>query len=254
MPSHVTLLLSRVDAERKAVNAVTGPQVQSKSHKERIRSLVEDYFNEVRPLLDDATVEGIHITSVDGLMQTLLQLCHKSSSTAKYKSTLKYLKKHLVLLDSWLIATPLRSTSETREGVDDRIVVTLRALRPSAALSYEQALVDLAQDQRLSWRGPATDLREALRETLDQLAPDEDVIAAPGFKQEKDTNGPTMKQKVRFVLKNRKVSKSIAATTEDATATVDEAVGAFVRSVYTRSSVSTHTPTSKDEAMRVLSL
>ncbi len=254
MPSHVTSLLSRIEGERKAINAVSGPQVQSKVQKERIRSLVEEYFNEIRPLLDDATVEGTHITSVDSLMHALLQLCHKNSSTAKYKVAFRDLKKHLVLLDSWLVATPLRSTAETRESLDDRIVVTLRALVPSAALSYEQALVDLAQNQRLSWRGPATDLREALREALDHLAPDADVVSSPGFKQEKDTSGPTMKQKVRFILKNRKASKAIAATTEDASAAVDEAVGAFVRSVYTRSSVSTHTPTSKDEVLRVLSL
>ena len=254
MPSHVTSLLSRIEQERKAINVVAGPQVQSKTQKERIRGLVEEYFKEIRPLLNDTTAEGTHVTSVDSLMQALLQLCHKDSSTAKYKSTFRDLKKHLVLLDSWLVATPLRSTSETREGLDDRIVITLRALLPGAASSYEQALVDLALNQRLSWRGPATDLREALRETLDHLAPDGDVVATPGFKQEKDTFGPTMKQKVRFILRNRKASKAAAATTEDATVAVDEAVGAFVRSVYTRSSVSTHTPTSKEEVLRILSL
>lgn len=254
MSSHVTNLLSEIEAERKAINAAPGPQVQSKKQRDRIRTLVEAYFNDVKPLLDDATAEGAHIASIDSLMQALLQLCHKNSSTAKYKAAFKELKKHLVLLDSWLIATPLRSSSTSRETVDDRIVMTLRALLPSAAMSYEQALLDLAQNQRLSWRGPATDLREALRETLDHLAPDADVLNAPGYKQEKDTNGPTMKQKVRFILKNRKTSKNVAATTEDATSTVDEAVGAFVRSVYTRSSVSTHTPTSKDEVTLVLRL
>lgn len=254
MPSHVTSLLSQVERERKAINAIAGPQVQSKSQKEKIRLLVECYFNETRVMLDDATIDGSHIASVDGLMQNLLQLTHKDSSKAKYKTALRELKRHLVLLDSWLIATPLRSTSETREGVDDRIVQTLRALSVSATSSYEQALIDLSQDQRSSWRGPATDLREALRETLDKLAPDAEVTAAPGFKQEKDAHGPTMKQKVRFILKSRNTSKSIAATTEDATSAVDEAIGMFVRSVYTRSSVSTHTPTSKDEVVRILNL
>lgn len=254
MPSHVTSLLAEVEAERKAINACSGPQVQSKRQRDRIRSIVESYFNEVRPLIDDNTVEGTHIKAVDALMQNILQLSHKNSSTNRYRTEFKELKKNLVLLDSWLVATPMRSSSSSREGVDDRIVVTLRALLSSAAMSYEQALLDLAQDQRLSWRGPATDLREALREVLDHLAPDADVTSASGYKQEKDTNGPTMKQKVRFILKSRKASKGVAATTEDATSAVDEAVGAFVRSVYTRSSISTHTPTSKDEALRVLSL
>jgi hypothetical protein len=254
MPSHVTALLSQVELERKAVNAVAGKQVQSKAQRDRIRALVETYFNAVRPSLNDATAEGTHIAPVDSQMQVLMQLCHKNSSTAKYKAAFKELKKHLVVLDSWLVATPLRSTSASRQTADNQIVVTLRALLPSAAMSYEQALLDLNQNERLSWRGPATDLREALRETLDHLAPDSEVLAVPGFKQEKDTNGPTMKQKVRFILRSRQASKSVSATTEDATSAIDEAVGAFVRSVYTRSSISTHTPTSKDEVLRVLSL
>ena len=73
-----------------------------------------------------------------------------------------------------------------------------------------------------------------------------------GYKDEPDARGPTMKQKVRFILRNRGISKAISATTEDATRSIDEAIGIFVRSVYTRSSVSTHTPTSKDEVLRVL--
>jgi hypothetical protein len=59
----------------------------------------------------------------------------------------------------------------------------------------------------MSWRGPATDFRESLRETLDHLAPDSAVKAEPGFKLEQNTSGPTMKQKVRFILKKRGVSK-----------------------------------------------
>ncbi|MFY2763930.1 hypothetical protein [Arenimonas sp. MALMAid1274] len=187
-------------------------------------------------------------------MQQLLQLSHKNSATNKYKETLKELKKHLVLLDSRLVSAPVRSVVSGRQNIDTKIVSTLRALLPSAAMSYEQALIDLSQTERLSWRGPATDLREALRETLDHLAPDGDVIAVQGYKQEKDTHGPTMKQKVRYVLRSRDVARNKSATTEDATSAIDEALGAFVRSVYTRSSVSTHTPTSKDEALRVLDL
>lgn len=254
MASHVTTILANIEIERRAINTVVGPQVQSKRLRGSLRALVENYFNDVRPLVEDNTGDGSHITRVDTLMQQLLQLTHKNSATGKYKETLRELKKHLVLLDSRLVAAPMRSAANNRQETDVRIVATLRALLPSAAMSYEQALIDLAQNERLSWRGPATDLREALRETLDHLAPDSDVTSAPGYKPEKETSGPTMKQKVRYILKSRSVAKNRSATTEDATTAVDEALGTFVRSVYTRSSVSTHTPTSKDEALRVLDL
>ena len=80
----------------------------------------------------------------------------------------------------------------------------------------------------------------ALRETLDYLAPDEDVASADGYKQEKDTSGPTMKQKVRFILKSRGQNKSATALSEQTTSTVDEMVGTLTRSVYVSSSVATH--------------
>lgn len=254
MPSHVTALLSQIETERKSLNAVTGLQLQSKTARERIRSVVEGYFSGVRPLIEDNTGQGTHVAEVDRMMQQLLQLTHKNSSISKYKDLFRSLKKHLILLDTKLVATPVRVGAIEHNAVDGRLVTTLRALLATASMSYEQAIIDMRTEDRLSWRGPATDLREALREVLDHLAPDDEVKAAPGFKQEQDMHGPTMKQKVRYVLKNRRVSKVVSETTENATVAVEEALGTFVRSVYTRSSVSTHTSTSRGEALRVLDL
>jgi hypothetical protein len=149
---------------------------------------------------------------------------------------------------------PHASNHPTHDTVDQRIVSKLKQLVPSAGLSYEQATLDLQVSQRLSWRGPATDLRESLRETLDYLAPDDKVTTQQGFQFEPGTNGPTMKQKVRYVMKERGMSKAATQPSEDAAEAIDAAMGGFVRSVYTRSNVSTHTPTDKDEVLRVRDL
>jgi hypothetical protein len=74
----------------------------------------------------------------------------------------------------------------------------------------------------------------------------------PGYKLEPNTNGPTMKQKVRFVLKNRGASKAVSGPAESAIDGVEESLGTFIRSVYTRSNVSTHTPTDKAEGLALL--
>lgn len=140
------------------------------------------------------------------------------------------------------------------DPIDDRILRALDEQLPAAAASYRQALTDLGSTARFSWRGPAADLREALRETLDFLAPDAVVVAQPGFALEEGARGPTMKQKVRYILRERKISASVAQTSESAVVAVDEALGSFVRSVYTRSSVSTHTPTDKGEVVRIKNL
>ena len=94
-------------------------------------------------------------------------------------------------------------------------------------------------------------MREALRETLDTMAPDAEVTAMPGFKLEKDTHGPTMKQKVRYILKKREMNSGAMAAPEKAVEGIEDIVGGVMRSVYKRSSLSTHTATSKDEVLRV---
>ena len=254
MPSHVTSLIAEVEKARTDLNRVNNPQLHSAKARASLREIVERYFNEVRPSIDGASTAAQHIEGVDTAMQALLALCHKKGSVQKYRDLLRQAKGHLIHLDSGIVASAGRQGEDNRTEQDVRIVTTLRALLPSAALSYEQALLDLSGGDKLSWRGPAADLREALRETLDHLAPDKDVQASAGYKQEPNTNGPTMKQKVRYILRNRGQSKATAATTEDATATIDEAMGAFVRSVYTRSAVSTHTPAERGEVMRLRDL
>lgn len=253
MPSHVTVLLVDIERERKALNHVAGTQLHSSTSRSSLRAIVERYFNDVRPLLTDNTQPGLHIESVDRIMQELLTLCHKRGTVRKYKELLKQAKTYLISLDSRLVSAS-HGNGRVRTDIDTQIITTLRTLLPSASLSYEQALTDLGSEQRLSWRGPATDLREALREALDHLAPDEEVLAIPGYRQEPNSHGPTMKQKVRFILRSRGLSKAITATTEDAATSIDEALGSFVRSVYTRSSISTHTPTEKSEVQRILDL
>lgn len=254
MSAHVTSFISELEKLRKSLNSLGGAQVHSVKTRAALRSLAERYFSEIRPSLVDPSEGKGHINAVNSTMQQLVELCHKRGQANSYIQLLRDAKSHLIQLDSTLVSADQQHQFDQKTSVDVRIITTLRALVPSAALSYEQALVDLSQTERLSWRGPATDLREALRETLDRLAPDEEVRAVAGYKDEPDARGPTMKQKVRFILRNRGISKAISATTEDATRSIDEAIGIFVRSVYTRSSVSTHTPTSKDEVLRVLDL
>ena len=89
-------------------------------------------------------------------------------------------------------------------------------------------------------RGTAVELREALREVLDHLAPDGEVIKMAGFKLEADQTKPTMRQKARFVLRSRGYPDAAAKAPEDAAAVVDELVAALVRSVYQTGAFTTH--------------
>ena len=244
--------IQEVDIARKGLNKVKGQQLHSQKQRDGLRSLVERYFNEVRPSVVSEQEQSDAIRRVDSDMQDLLALCHKRGSAKSYQQLLANAKSGLITIDAQVVSSVALATNQQKlEVVDLQIIGTLQSIVPSAAISYQQAISDLQGTSRLSWRGPATDLREALRETLDYLAPDKDVIAMPGYKQEPNTNGPTMKQKVRFVMKSRGASKAVSAPAESAIEGVEESLGTFVRSVYTRSSVSTHTPTDKVEVLRV---
>ncbi len=140
-----------------------------------------------------------------------------------------------------------RGTRLVLSQTERTILETLNAMLPASAASYEQALRDITQGGRASWRGTATELRETLRDVMDHLAPDESVRTTPGFKLEADQIGPTQKQKVRYILRARRSSSAALAVAEASLDTVEEAVAVLARSTYRRSSASTHAGTTGTE-------
>ncbi len=244
-----------VEKARKDLKKFLGGQLQSQKRRDNLRLLVERYFSEIRPSVASAQEQNESIRQVDDNMQALLSICHKKGSVKSYRALLANIKRNLIAVDAQVVSFVAPAASNQQlNSTDELIINTLQSLISAAALSYQQALADLQFDSRLSWRGPATDLREALRETLDYLAPDDVVKEMPGYKQSPDTHGPTMKQKVQFIMRNRGKSRPVAVTAEAAVAGIEETMGTFVRSVYSRSNVSTHTPTDKSEVLRVRDL
>jgi hypothetical protein len=245
-------LEQRLAGLEKTLRGVRSARVDRSDIRATTRDAIDFYFRVVREALANSGVSDEVLDSCDRIAHDLLEATHRRVATATYRTLLKSFHRGALDAEKVVLLASKRSQVEhVLDPTDKRIVDTLNGLLPSAALSYEQAILDLSQSTRLSWRGPATDLRESLRETLDHLAPDKDVSSQPGFKLESGTSGPTMKQKVRFILRKRGVSKAAMDTPEAAVAAVDDAVGTFVRSVYTRSSVSTHTPTDRSEVLRI---
>jgi hypothetical protein len=133
---------------------------------------------------------------------------------------------------------------------DEEICEKLHKIAPSAALSYRQAALDINDAGRISFRGSALELREALREVLDHLAPDVEVTGAEGYQQEPKRSGPTMRQKVRFVLKNKN-KRSVSDAPEHAVDAFEEAMANFTRAEYERGSKETHSAGSRDKVIQL---
>ncbi len=246
----LTKLLNDIENFEKIIKKLNSIQVKLLSHKSIAKNIVENYFRNCRnEIVVISNLKENDLYELDNLMQNLLDISQIAGSKSTYLKLLKSIRKSLLVLEKNLLLNI--ATFPQNDPLDLKIISTIKALIPSAALSYEQALLDLQSNSRLSWRGPATDLRESLREVLDHLAPDLEITSDPKFKLDTNAKGPTMKQKVRFILKQRQTNSSIISTTEESLTLIEESIGSYVRSVYTRASVSTHTPTDKQEVISV---
>lgn len=230
---------------------VSTVNVNSKDIREQTAALAQDYFQSVRPLLTQTRQDEL-IAQIDDSFQHLLQLSHGLNAANSYRKYTKRLRKLAPRLMGALVMTQAGQVPVEQTSADDtRILQTLADMVPSAAASYRQALFDLTDEGRVSFRGPAVELRESLREVLDHLAPDKEVMAVDGFKLEPERTKPTMKQKVRFILKARGRSKSESTVPENTANAIDGMIADLARSVYDKSSVAAHVATTRKNVGQV---
>jgi len=243
MENAIPSLRSELDALKKALKRSEAKVVSQTNIRENTRSTVKKYFDTYRPSLFAKCRDENFLQALDIIMQQLLEYCNARTLLKKYIAIIKKAGIQLNELESICFAATTRATGDgevVMTSQESAIIKTLDDFCPNAAKSYRQGLQDLKNTQRFSWRGTVAEFREALRETLDKLAPDDNVKAKPDFKFEKNQIQPTMKQKVVFILKNRQVGSATLDTAKSQIDLIEEKTGLFVRSVYRLSSVSTH--------------
>ncbi len=239
MTGHVTALSLAANSGRSKYLAVSEAQPVA-------RSIATTYFESILSDLYAVKSRNGLVDEIDFVVQSLLQLASSSREKQAYIGQLNELRPYL--LEATVDLMKSRGTPRlVLSQIERAILDTLAALLPSCAASYEQALRDIAQGARVSWRGTATELRETLRGVMDHLAPDDKVSATPNFQLEAGQRQPTQRQKVRYILKARRSSGSAVAVAEASLDTVEEAVAALARSTYQRGSVSTHVGTTGKE-------
>jgi hypothetical protein len=251
MDKRISQLLTTTEALSRSIAKIRSKQLNSKPIKERVRSFVYDYFKEFRQQYLSAGLIDERLSDIDSRMQDLLRRTQRGTLKSVYLRCLKTLRQSLYDLEVKDLTLAGERADIAGNGRYRMILDTLVKINPSSALSYEQALIDLQDENRMSWRGTAVEFRESLRELLDTMAPDKDVMGQPGFKLEENTKKPTMKQKAVFILKSRQASEKNIKAFTNAIDVAEELLGKFVRSVYDRSSVGAHTPISKNEVLRI---
>jgi hypothetical protein len=225
--------------------------VNDRRTRQQVIATAAAYFTEYRRGLASALGECEALLSHDKNWQGLIRMAHGRSSRKSYLDAIRRLQRELSEFSIECLTSASHETHDASEvsalSQAERIIITtLKDAVPSAAASYQQALLDL-RAQRLSYRGTACELREAMRETLDHLAPDADVMAQPGFQCERDQTRPTMKQKVQYILGMRGRSKVQRIPTEKSAALIDSLAGEIARAVYNQSSLAVHVEASRAE-------
>jgi hypothetical protein len=197
------------------------------------------------------------LAPLDEQMQTLLRLANGVGPKTGYTSAVRIARRLLDQIEMsremrlGLAAAQAVPTSAGQPSVVERAIIeTLSELLPGAALGYEQALKDMADEDRLSYRGVAAELRETVREVLDRLAPDADMQAAR-VQIEKGQSGFTQKQKVRHILRSRGVPDNARKVPEESVRLIEELTASVARSVYVRGSISTHVPSPLEEVRQL---
>ncbi len=229
-----------------AVTRGRSKQIPSGVVQPMARAIAKSYFELVRPELLAIQNRAGLVEEIDFVVQSVLQLAEAQREKQAYIGQLNELRPYLREASVDLMkakGTPRVVLSATEQNILD----TLAAMIPGGAASYEQVLRDLAHGGRVSWRGTAAELREVLRDVIDQLAPDDKVMGAQGFQLVDEQTRPTQKQKVRFILRARRTGSAGVGTAEGSLDAIDEAVATLARSTYQRGAVSTHVATTGKE-------
>jgi hypothetical protein len=246
----ISEFIGDIKALRKLITRNKSININSKSPKAKAQSIAKKYFEYCHQYLVEKKIVGDQNQKLPELFQDLLRLTQGNNGKKSYLLNIRSIE---VLLKDALIKDASSPTSGPRlDSRDKAIIETLNSIVPSAGLCYTQAVTDLnICTHKISFRGTAVELREALRETLDHLAPDKDVMTMPNFKLEGSQTKPTMKQKVVYILKNRNVNDTKRATTEKSLEMIELMMGALTRAVYDRASLSTHVETTKKEVVGI---
>ena len=142
---------------------------------------------------------------------------------------------------------PARGPLSAREAA---ILARLRKQSGPLADSMEQALRDMNDQSRLSFVGPAGEVREVMRATIQLLAPDEEIRKQPwfvGIRQGNKTN-PSQAERTRYAVQQRRGSKDQVQGVETL---IDELVGQISRHTYNVGSGKFHAGTEQADVLKL---
>jgi hypothetical protein len=220
-----------------------------------IRALVGAWFQDYQPQLGELLGDDAFLVPIDDLMQNLQKLATNQGVSRRELSD--NVNKVREIFTGKLMSPASRAywqrVEEKPVGIDNEVLSRLKKLDQELARSYEQAVIDL-ESKRLTYRGPASELREVLTGVLHQLAPNKEVQATDWYKDAR-RNGtrkeptPTRSERVKYILRARATSSQEAQMYAEL---IEERLGLVVGATYAKSSSQTHAGSEAGEVAQQL--
>jgi hypothetical protein len=231
----------------------------SEAERRNIHSVVGAWYGVYRPSFAQIVGEEQQLVSIDQCMDTLVRLAARESprrTVVRAVSTgISHFEEHL--LGPLTRAYWSRAPQKTPAGFDEEAASRLRKLNAELADSYEQAVVDIEDGGRASYRGPAAELREVLTGVLHILAPTPQVEATDWYREARRSGArkeptPTRAERTKFILRSRAKGSAVTDAAESYMTSVEERLANVVNTTYKRGSAATHGGTERDELVKLL--
>ncbi|MCE2512070.1 MAG: hypothetical protein J4F50_05830 [Acidimicrobiia bacterium] len=211
--------------------------VTARDDAQRMRALSAGWMKEYRPVFASSLGVVDQLVQVDDDVTWLRSRSGVRTESSEFCARLRRIartisRELLPVYDAnrWSLASNIANQSE-----DGPILKRLTTVDEALARSYRQALLDLNDPNRLTYVGPATELREVLGVTIRRLSPpDNEIVDKPWFKGH--LGKPTRAERIRAILGDKERSAPPTQTLE----IIDSAIGSVARSTYERASAVTH--------------
>ncbi|MHB8527128.1 MAG: pPIWI-associating nuclease domain-containing protein [Candidatus Acidiferrales bacterium] len=245
-------LIARLKARRQ--KSVSAP-----AEIRNIESVVGTWYSRYKNPFTQMLGDERQIAEMDSRMDRLYNLasrrCTRRAVVRAAMATALYMRDVLLvpLSRSYWARTPERSPA----GRDEAAATRLRKLDPLLADGYEQAVADIEDAKRTSYRGAAAELREVLTGVLHRLAPNEAVEGMDWYKESRRSGTrketvPTRAERAKYILRSRMKGSAVTGSAEAHMVSVEGRLGDVVDATYKRGSAATHLGGERDELQSLL--
>jgi hypothetical protein len=225
-----------------------------------VQSVVGAWFREYQPnFAQTVGVDDPQIEAMDEMMQELLQASSDGSARRTVirsvsRAATNFRDKLLIRVSrAYWSRAPQRSPA----GRDEEAARRLRILDSKVADGYDQAVLDIEDPDRQSYRGAAAELREVLTHVLHILAPTSEVEAMDWYKEARKPGStaepkPTRTERTKFILRKQAQGSTASEFAESYMSMVEERLGHVIGRTFARSNRSTHAESERDELVKML--